>query len=65
MAQDTFILLEDSGIEIRLSPDGHVFFIYGRPVRVAPFEVRTEVDLGSEVFAPRLISPPSPTVFFG
>jgi hypothetical protein len=56
VAQDTFILLEDSGVELRFTPDGHVFFIYGRPVRVAPFEVRTEVDLGDELFQPQLIS---------
>ena len=54
--QDTFVLFEDSGMQFRFSPDGHIFFIYGSPVRVAPFEVQTEVDLGSDVFAPRMNS---------
>ncbi len=61
VAQDTFVLLEDSGIELRFTPDGHVFFVYGRPVRVAPFEVQMEVDLGDETFQPRMVSRSVPT----
>lgn len=36
--QDTFIVIQDSGVQLRISPEGQVQFVYLEPVRVAPFE---------------------------
>ncbi|MGC6418962.1 MAG: hypothetical protein ACON3Z_17680 [Bradymonadia bacterium] len=54
--QDSFIIFEDSGIQLRMTPDGYVTFVYAEPVRVAPFEVSSEIDLGEETFDPTLRS---------
>ena len=52
--QDSFIIFEDSGIQLRMTPDGYVTFVYAEPVRVAPFEVSSEIDLGEDTFDPTL-----------
>lgn len=44
--QDTFIILQDSGIQVRVTPDGHVTFVYVEPIRVAPFETRGSSAFG-------------------
>lgn len=44
--QDTFILIQDSGIQIRFNPEGGVLFVYLQPVRAAPFEQSGSVAFG-------------------
>ena len=44
--QDTFLVLTDSGIQIRFTPDGHISVVFAEPVRVAPFEVFGELSMG-------------------
>ena len=39
-----------------MTPDGYVTFVYAEPVRVAPFEVSSEIELGEETFDPTLRS---------
>jgi hypothetical protein len=47
IAQDTFILLQDSGIQIRFSPEGTAYFVYLQPVRSAPFENGGTIAFGA------------------
>ena len=54
--QDSFIIFEDSGVQLRMTPDGYVTFVYLTPVRRAPFEIETEVNLGEDSFDPVLTS---------
>ena len=54
--QDAFIIFEDSGIQVRMTPDGFVTLVFAEPVRVAPFEISTEIDLGDDTFSPKLTS---------
>jgi hypothetical protein len=44
--QDTFIVIEDSGIQIRFSPQGQAYFVYLYPIRVAPFETEGTIAFG-------------------
>lgn len=44
--QDTFWVIEDSGIQIRISPEGHAYFVYLTPIRVAPFETHGQIAFG-------------------
>lgn len=44
--QDTFILLQDSGLQVRLSPDGYAYFVYLTPVLGAPFEREGQMSFG-------------------
>ncbi len=44
--QDTFLVLQDSGIQLRFTPDGYIIFVFTEPVRVAPFEVIGELSMG-------------------
>ena len=45
--QDTFILIQDSGIQIRFTPEGQAIFIYLTPVRSAPFENGADIAFGA------------------
>jgi hypothetical protein len=44
--QDTFIIIQDSGIQIRFTPEGHAIFVYLQPVRSAPFENGADLAFG-------------------
>ncbi len=44
--QDTFIVIQDSGIQIRFAPDGTAQFVYLQPVRSAPFEQSASIRFG-------------------
>lgn len=46
--QDTFIVIDDTGLQIRFSPDGHAYFVYLTPIRVAPFESEGQISFGPE-----------------
>lgn len=45
--QDTFILIQDSGIQIRFTPEGQAIFVYLQPVRAAPFEQSGTMAFGA------------------
>lgn len=45
--QDTFILIQDSGIQIRFTPEGQAIFVYLVPVRAAPFEQSGSMAFGA------------------
>ncbi len=42
--QSTWIVFVDSGIQLGVSPEGHVNFVWAEPVRVAPFELGIDID---------------------
>ncbi len=44
--QDTFIVIQDAGLQLRISPEGQIQFVYLEPVRVAPFERRATLSFG-------------------
>lgn len=45
--QDTFIVIQDSGIQIRFTPEGQAIFVYLQPVRAAPFEQSGDIAFGT------------------
>ena len=45
--QDTFIVIQDSGIQIRFTPEGQAQFVYLQPVRSAPFENGGDIAFGA------------------
>ncbi|MCU0690867.1 MAG: hypothetical protein MUF54_05635, partial [Polyangiaceae bacterium] len=45
--QDTFIDIQDTGIQLRMAPDGSILFVYAGPVKVAPFEVAGNLGFAS------------------
>lgn len=45
--QDTFILIQDSGIQLRFTPEGQVLFVFLEPVRSAPFENGAALAFGA------------------
>ena len=52
---DSFIIFEDSGIQLGMTPDGYVTFVYAEPVRVT-IRGSSEIELGDETFDPTLRS---------
>ena len=48
VAQDTFIVIQDSGIQIRFTPEGQAQFVYLLPVRAAPFEQSGDLSFGTQ-----------------
>ena len=48
IAQDTFIVIQDSGIQIRFTPEGQAQFVYLVPVRAAPFEQSGQMAFGTQ-----------------
>lgn len=54
--QDTAVVMQDSGVVLLFTPDGHVSYIELDPVRVAPFESNASWQFGDTTFAPEFAS---------
>ncbi len=55
--QETYVVMQDSGVTLGFSPDGYLTIIFVEPVRVAPFEVAVDVGFGEgTTVAPRFQS---------
>ncbi|MBI4807206.1 MAG: hypothetical protein HY795_18485 [Desulfovibrio sp.] len=44
--QATFVVFQDSGVQLRFSPEGQISWIILEPVRVAPFETSGQISFG-------------------
>ncbi|MBI2377011.1 MAG: hypothetical protein HYV07_23625 [Deltaproteobacteria bacterium] len=44
--QATFVVFQDSGVQLRFSPEGQVSWVVLEPVRVAPFETAGQISFG-------------------
>ncbi len=54
--QDTFLDFQDSGVQLRFTPEGQVTFVYLQPVRIAQFEVAGGLTMGDAALAPTYTS---------